>query len=179
MDLNSVQNTIEEAKRAFEKGDYKSASKGFKTAYNHFEVQNDPENAAEMANNLCVALLQIGKKKEALEIVEGTAEFFEKQANKKKQAIALGNQAAALEALKRFDEALNFYQQSADIFDEIGESALSSHVHKSIALIQVRNGKQLEGIFSMQKSLGNIEKPTVWQRIYRGLLKIPNKLIGK
>jgi tetratricopeptide (TPR) repeat protein len=179
MDMERMQETIENAKKAFQQGNYKSAITGFEAAKTYYESQKDVLNTAEMANNLSVALLQAGKKKQALEVVQGTAEIFQQHDDPKRQAIALGNQAAALDALKEYDTAISLYEQSAELLKKVGEKELASHVLKSISLIQVRKGKQLDGVFSMQQSLNNIENPTLWQRFYRWLLKIPFKLLGR
>lgn len=178
MEFETIQEIINSAKRAWEKGDFKRAATNFEAAQKYYQEQNDPLNAAEMANNLSVALLQAGKKQQALEAVQGTAEIFAAHNDRKRQAMALGNEAAALEELKKYDSAIALYQESVAIFKELGENELASHVQKSIALIQVKTGKQLEGILAMQQSLDNIKKPTLWQRIYRWLLKIPFKLTG-
>lgn len=178
MEIETIHEIINSAKQAWEKGDYKRAITHFQTAQQYYLEQNDPLNAAEMANNLSVALLQAGKKKQALEAVQGTAEIFATHNDRKRQAMALGNEAAVQEALKQYQTALALYQESAEIFKELGEKELASHIQKSIALIQVRTGKQLEGILAMQHSLDNIKKPTLWQRFYRWLLKFPFKLTG-
>ena len=179
MEIENIQEIIQNAKQAWEQEDYKRAITNFQAAQKYYQEQNDPLNAAEMANNLSVAFLQAGKKKQALEAVIGTAEVFAAHNDRKRQAMALGNHAAALEELKQFDNAISLYQQSAEIFKDLGEKEMASHVQKSIALIQVRKGNQLESLFAMQQSLDNIKKPTLWQRIYRWLLKIPFKLLGK
>ena len=179
MNSEKIELVISDSKKAWEAGNQKKAAEGFKTAYIYYQDQNDEYNAAEMANNLCVAYLQTGKKKEALELVEGTDKIFEKHNDYQKQAIALANQAEAHEALKQYPQAITFYQKSADLFKQIGQDDYASYVLKSLALLQVKQGKQLEGIFAMEQSLNSKGKLSVWQRFYRWLLKIPFKLIRK
>ena len=179
MNTETIEKTISEAKKSWEAGNHKKAAEGFKTALDFYKDQKDEYNAAEMANNLCVAYLQIGKKKEALELVNGTDIIFEEHNDFQKQAIALANQAEALEALKQYPQAVTLYQKSADLFKQIGQDDFASYVLKSLALLQVKQGKQLEGIFAMEQSLNSKGKLTVWQRIYRWLLKIPFKLVRK
>ena len=179
MESNHIQEVLDKAKQAFQQGEFKSAIKGFETAQEFFQKENDLLNAAEMANNLSVALLQIGKKKQALEAVRGTADLFESHDDPKRQALALGNEAAALEALKHFDAAVPLCEKSGQILKEIGENELAAHVLKSLSLMQVRKGKQIEGILAMHQSLNAEEKLTLWQRFYRWLLEIPFKLSGR
>ena len=66
--------------------------------------------AAEMSNNESVALLQAGQPGRALEAARGTDALFASASDPKRQAMALGNQAAALDALGRSDEALETYR---------------------------------------------------------------------
>jgi len=179
MNTNTIEALVSEAKKAWQAGKHKIAADGFYTAYQFYQDQNDEYNAAEMANNLCVAYLQIGKKREALELVNGTDEIFKKYNDPEKQAIALANQAETLETLKQYQQAITCYQKSAEIFKEIGQDDHASYVLKSLALLQIKQGKQLEGIFAMEDSLNSKGKLSIWQRIYRWLLQIPFKLIKK
>lgn len=178
MTSDTIENTIAQAKKDWKAGNHKKAAEGFETAYNHFQQQNDEFNAAEMANNLCVAYLELGKKNKALEIVKGTEEIFNEHNDPQKEAIAIGNQASAQEALKQYDSAIDLYQKSADLFKEIGEDEKASYVLKSLSLLQLKQGKQLESIFAMERSLNSKDKLSIWQRIYRWLLRLPTKFLG-
>jgi tetratricopeptide (TPR) repeat protein len=115
--------------------------------------------AAEMENNRSVALLQAGKAEEALEAVKGTEMIFKQAGDELKQAMAIGNRAAALDALNQLEEAETAYHQSATLLKSIGETELHAHVMKSLSALQIRKGKKLEGIVNMQAGLEGIENP--------------------
>ena len=85
--------------------------------------------------------------------------------------MALGNQGAALEALKRVDEALELYERSADLLAKSGERDMQSMVLKTIAGIRLRQGRLDDAGLSMLGSLGAAEKPTLTQRFMRFLLR--------
>ena len=178
MEMQNLDEIISIAKRDFHKGDYKKAIEGFKYAWIIFQENDDPLNAAEMANNLSVAYLQARKPKDALEIVQGTDDIFKAHDEKSKQAMALGNLGAAYHSLKEFDKAEDAYTKSAQLFKETGEKELRSHVLKSLTAIQVRKGNQIGSIFTMQASLDAKEHLTLKDRILKFLLKIPQKLFG-
>jgi tetratricopeptide (TPR) repeat protein len=178
MELHNLDEVISIAKRDFHKGNYKKAIEGFTFAKKIFQENNDPLNAAEMANNLSVAYLQARKPKEALEIVLGTDTVFEAHKEKSKQAMALGNLGAAYHALKDFDRAETAYSKSAELFHETGEKDLRSHVLKSLTALQIRKGNQIGSIFTMQASLDAKEHLTLKDRILKFVLKIPQKLFG-
>ena len=179
MEIQSIEEVVAEAKEYFQSKDYKKAIKGFEAAHKHYLGEGDELNAAEMANNISVALLQRGKKAQALEIVQGTDQIFEKHDDPFRQAMALGNYAAALEATKKFKEAEHAYQKSADLFEQLGEKEFRTTVMKSLATLQIRQGKQLESILSMQQSLSGKKNPSIKDRILSFLLKIPFKISNK
>lgn len=179
MDSQKIEKTISSAKLSFQNKDYHSAISGFQAAISFFKQTGDELNAAEMANNLSVAYLQLGKKEKALEAVAGTDLIFEKHNDKNRQATALGNYGAALEALKKYDKAGQAYQNSADLFEQAGEKELRSFVLKSLAALQIKQGKQLDSIFSMQKSLSVKENRSIKERFLDFLLKLPFRFLSK
>jgi len=172
------QQIAKEAQSAYKMGDYASAAQSFEAARQSYLAADNPLMAAEMANNLSVALLQTGDPQGALQAVEGTAALFSEAGDQKRQALALGNQAAALEALKRLEEAEQAYWQSAEILKTLGETDLRLSVMQSISALQLRSGRQLQAVATMQSGVENIEKPTSKQRLLKRLLKIPLKMMG-
>lgn len=179
MEIEKIDDVISSAKIAFQNREYKKAIRGFEIAYQYYKDVGDDLNTAEMANNLSVAFLQNGNKRRALECVEGTDLVFEKHNEQIKQAMALGNYGASLEALKKFDQAAIAYQKSADLLQENEESELRSHVLKSLSAIQIRQGKQLESILSMQQSISDKKDLSIKERFLQFILKIPFKFLGK
>jgi tetratricopeptide (TPR) repeat protein len=176
MDINNLEEIISTAKTDFHKGNFKKAIEGFTFAFKHYQDAGDELNTAEMANNLSVAYLQARKPKEALDIVEGTDMIFETHNDITKQAMAIGNKGAALEALKKFDEAIEAYNQSAILFDEAGETELKSYVLKSLSAIHLRKGSNFKSISAMQRSINTKDELTLKDRILKFILQIPQKL---
>lgn len=168
-----------EGKSAYQQGDYRKAAELFQIAADGFSVAGDPLTAAEMANNRSVALLQGGEAAIALQAVEGTIQIFANAGDKRRQAMALGNQAAALNKLNRVDEAISDYQQAADIFKEIGEHDLRAPVLQALSVLQLRSGSQLQSLASMTAGLNEYEQPKPRQRFLKRLLNIPLKIFLK
>lgn len=162
----------DEGKRAFAAGRYAEAARLFADASQVFTLGRDAAQAAEMDNNRSVALLKDNQPDQALEAAAGTDKVFESIHDLKRQAMALGNQAAALEALKRFDEALPLYERAAVLFDDCGEKDLRSMVLKSVAGIRLKQGKLNAAGMEMLGSLGSVEKPNLLQRILKFLLRV-------
>lgn len=167
-----LEKLVDQGKQAFAAKKYDQATASFKDAATAYEAKNDALHAAEMKNNLSVALLQTGKPQAAYEAAIDTDKVFAKTGDVKRQAMAIGNQAAALEALKKYDQALEAYERSAEHFREVDESEMRSMVLQSAAAIKLRRGKFMDSAFSMIGSVDATKKPNLMQKIVRRLLRI-------
>jgi tetratricopeptide (TPR) repeat protein len=161
----------EQGKKAFENKKFDEAADLFSQAANGFTLSRSGLMAAEMMNNMSVALLQAGKPHEALMAAQGTEQVFAEAKDIKRQGMALGNQAAALEGLNRFDEAIAAYERSAEVFAQAGEGDLRSMVMKSAAAIKLKTGKITESAFKMMGSLDVKDNPSIFERILKFLLR--------
>ena len=137
-----------------------------------YESANDPLNAAEMKNNRSVALLQAGKASDALQATEGTEEIFAKANDLKRKGIAVGNRAAALEGLKKWNDAVAEYDRAASIFEQADEGDMHSVVRKAAANINLKRGHINDTQMDIYDSLRLVEKPTNTQRMMKFLLRI-------
>ena len=161
----------ERGKRAFAEKKYPEAAEYFAQAADAFITGRAGSNAAEMKNNQSVALLQAGRPQEALEAALGTDEYFAGMNDYKRQAMALGNQAAALDALKRYEEAIIKYERSAELFERVGAGEMRSMVLKSAAAIKLKTGKITDSAFKMMGAVEAREKPTFFERVMRFILR--------
>jgi tetratricopeptide (TPR) repeat protein len=159
----------EQGKQAFQSHEWGRAADLFRAAAQEYADARDAINSAEMKNNLSVTLLQAGKAKESLEAALGTEKIFATAGDLKRQGMALGNQAAALEALKRSDDALLMYEKSASLFSEAGEEDLRAMVLQSAAAIKLKRGKVGESAFKMMGSLDAKQSPSFLERILRSM----------
>jgi len=162
----------EQGKKEYEQGNYFAAADLFLQVARAYESGNDPLNAAEMKNNQSVALLQAGKAKEALQATEGTEEIFAQANDLKRQGIAVGNRAAALEGLKKWNDAVAEYDRAASIFEQAGEGDMHSVVRKAAANINLKRGHITDTQMDIYDSLRLVEKPTLTQRMMKFLMRI-------
>jgi tetratricopeptide (TPR) repeat protein len=169
----------DEARRAYDGGDYLEAARLYKAAEQGFDLGADPCLAAEMANNCSVALLQAGEPKAALQALEGREQVFERAGDLKRLGMTWGNRGMALEALKQFDLALQAYHQASDLFKQIGENELYTTTMQSISSLQLRTNRPLEAVASMQAGLGQVRKPGIRQRLLKRLLDLPSHLLNR
>jgi tetratricopeptide (TPR) repeat protein len=169
-----------QGKQAYKKKAYREAADFFQQASIAYASQDEALMAAEMANNWSVASLQAGDAQTALIAAEGTAEVFAEAGDLRRQGMALGNQAAALEAQGRLDEALLYYEQAAEILKEAGDHDTRLHVMQALSALQLRTGKQLQALATMQAGLENASSTSPKQKLLQKLLSYPNKfLTGK
>jgi tetratricopeptide (TPR) repeat protein len=166
------QQLAEQGKQAFAAKQFDQAASAFTEAASAYEALDDSLNAAEMKNNLSVALLQAGDAQAAYDAAAGTDEIFGQAGDLKRQAMAYGNQASALEALKKFDQALEAYEKSAALFADAGESEMRSMVLQSAATIELRRGKVTDSALSMIGSVESTKKPNLLQRFLKLILRI-------
>jgi tetratricopeptide (TPR) repeat protein len=166
------QQLAEQGKQAFAAKQFDQAASCFTEAASAYEALDDTLNAAEMKNNLSVALLQAGNAQAAYEAAAGTDEVFAQAGDLKRQAMAYGNQASALEAMKKFDQALEAYEKSAALFADAGESEMRSMVLQSAATIELRRGKVTDSALSMIGSVESTKKPNLLQRFLKLILRI-------
>lgn len=162
----------EQGKQEYEKGKFVAAADSFSKAAQAYENSQDALNAAEMKNNQSVALLQAGKPKEALQVTDGTEEIFEQAKDLKRQGVAVGNRAAALEGLKKWDEALAEYDRAAKILEQAGEGDMHSIVRKAAANLNLKRGRVTDSQMDVYDSLRLVEKPSLTQRVMKFMMRI-------
>lgn len=171
------QDISKQAKEVFESGNFIEAAKLFGSAQKEYQVNGDRLMAAEMANNCSVARLKAGDGHGALEAALNTEEVFAEAGDLHRQALALGNQAAAYEALGKIKLAIEKYQISADLLKQTGDKELRSYVLKNLSALQLRSGDQLQAMATMEAALDNQKKLSFKERFLKKLLRLPFKLM--
>jgi hypothetical protein len=107
-----------------------------------------------------------------LQATDGTEEIFQKAGDIKRQGIAVSNRAAALEGLKKWNEALAEYDRAASLFEQIGEGDMHSVVRKAAANINLKRGRIVDSQMDVYDSLRLVEKPSLTQRFMKFLMRI-------
>jgi tetratricopeptide (TPR) repeat protein len=177
-DILSPQQINFEAKSFYQVGDYIKAAKSFEAARQGYLLVSDVIMAAEMANNCSVSYLMAGENESALQALEGVENVFIQAGDQKRQAMTLGNQAAALDALGRLDEAEQVYWQAAEIFKILGDTELRLPIMQSISSLQLRTGRHFQAVASMYAGVENIKNPSLKQRFLKRLLGIPFQMLN-
>ena len=163
----------EDGKTSFQAGRFESAVGSFRSAAQGYAELGDHVNEAEQRNNLSVTLLKTGHAQEALEAATGTDDVFAGAGDIRRRGMAFNNQAAALECLGRWDEALAAYERSAQLLAEAREGELRSLALKAAAAMQLRRGKIAESGIRMIGVLEARDRPSIFERILKFLLRVP------
>lgn len=163
----------EEGQRAYNSGDYTAAAQAYQAAAQGYQQTGDSFQEAELLNNASVAYLKAGDPQLALDMALHTDQVFASDGDLRRQAIALANQAAAYQDLGQLEKALQVYQESSALLREIDDQELRPAVMKAISSLQLRLGKQMEALATMQSSLDVIEKPSLKQKILKKILQSP------
>jgi tetratricopeptide (TPR) repeat protein len=170
---------ISRAEKAYRSGDFAQSANCYRLGQQLSAAAGDTRKAAELANNASVALLQAGDARAALEAAQGTDEVFAQAGDFRAQAMALGNQAAALDALNRLDEALARYRLCSDLLKQAGDEENRAYVLKNISSLQIRTGHQLEALASMDAALQNTKKLSLKEKILKKLLRVPFQMLRR
>ncbi len=106
-----------------------------------------------MANNRSVAVLRSGNAQIAFSIAQGTDQIFAQAGDIRRQAMALGNQAAALDAMNKSDEAIQYYQQCNELLKQGNDPSLRAYVLQSLSGLYLRRRRYLDALIVMEAAL--------------------------
>ncbi|MFM8321471.1 MAG: hypothetical protein ACKOC5_11200 [Chloroflexota bacterium] len=179
VDNAAPQQLGKDGQAAYQRGDYRGAARLFEASCAAYREAGDALNAAEMANNACVAHLQSEDPGAALQVVEGSAEVFAAAGDLRRQGMALGNRASALEHLERNEEAVQAYLLASQVLEQAGEDQLRAQVMQSLSMLQLEMGRQLQALVSMHQGVEGVQRPNAKQRLVKQLLKIPLDMLRK
>jgi tetratricopeptide (TPR) repeat protein len=163
----------------FRSGNYEAAQRDFTMAAAGYTAAGDMLSAAEMGNNLSLVYLKLSKPELAWQAVAGTDAIFSAAGDTRRQALALGNQASVLEALKKPDQALAKYETCEELLKNIGDEENRVSVLEAKSQLQLRMGRQLEAMTSMQIALDHKPKLSLKERLLGKLLKIPARFFNR
>ena len=167
----------EKGHAAYQAGDYQEAIRQFKLAHQAYLEQQELGKAGEMANNLCVVYLKLDAPQDALSIVAETPQLFMNLGLELQTAQAYGNLASALEGCGDLEDAEAAYIEARDRFAKLeDEEALSLTLH-ALSQLQLRRGKTLEALSSMQTSLDTSPKKGLGQRVLKKILDLPSRFL--
>ncbi len=175
----SAQDLERRAMTAYEAGQWAQAETGFHEAHLAFQREGDLLKSAEMRNNRCVVLLQADRPQEALEAVEGTWDIFSSKGDDLRTAQSYGNLASAREACGDLSGAEEAYRQAAQLLEKAGAADDRARTLTALSRIQLKRGKALQAVASMQSGLDGSPRLSFGKRLLRKILRLPLRLLGR
>jgi tetratricopeptide (TPR) repeat protein len=172
-------NLAEQARSAYNAGQYQKALEGFAQARDQFQASNLRLRAAEMSNNICVCLLQLDRAHEALAAVRDTPSIFHDEGDLLLKAQALGNRAMAKAALNQSAEAEADYRKAAELFRELNHQEGLQYTMQALSKMQLQHGRPMEALDAMQSVLDSKDKPSLRDRFLSWLFKFPLRFLNR
>jgi tetratricopeptide (TPR) repeat protein len=166
----TAQEIADQAKASYQAGEYLPAAQAFAEAATAFAGTGDALMSAEMQNNRSVALLRAKEAQAAFEAAQGTDKIFEAAGDSRRQGMALANQASALQALKRFDDAMDDYKRAGDALKAADEGDLRVEVMQLLSMLYMRRFKFFEAVITLQSGLAGVKNPSLRQRFMKKIL---------
>lgn len=179
MDEILLNQIILNAKNAYDAEEFEQAAQWYDRASTRYLAQNDPLTAAEMTNNRSVSILRTGNAQNAFTIAKGTEQIFAQAGDIRRQAMALGNQAAALDSMNKCDDAIQYYQQSNDLLKQVNEPVLRTCVLQSLSGLYLRRRRYLDALLVMEAALDIKERLSLRENILKKLLKVVSRMLGR
>ncbi|NIS83156.1 MAG: hypothetical protein GTO14_23810 [Anaerolineales bacterium] len=176
---NSLQELERLAKAAYDDSRLEDCIEHYSDLREAYWGLGDRAKAAEMANNLCVVLLQTQDAHRALEWVRGTPELFLSLGDEMHAAQAFGNLGSALEACDQISDAEIAYREAAELFAHLGDAHQHAYTLQALSRLQLRQGRPMEAVTTMQRGLEEMPKGRLRDRLLRRLLKWPFRLLGR
>jgi tetratricopeptide (TPR) repeat protein len=167
------------ALESYRAGQYEQSIERYSLARECYLKDQHSSKAAEIANNLCVVMLAAKQPQAALELVRDTPDYFLSQGDENLAAQAFGNLASALEACGQTSAAERAYHQAIELFGKIDDSENYCATLQALSRLQLRQGKPLDALSTMQSGLETMPKARPRDRLLRQLLNWPFRLIGR
>lgn len=163
--------------KAFHEGKPNEAITDFQEARSIFLENGDQARAAAMANNICVAYLELDRNTEALDFVRDTPQVLLDAGETQLAAQAFGNLGTALAATGDPASAEEAYFKAIELFNEIDARDNLTHTLKALSQLQLKQGRSLEAVSTMQQALETEPKSGIRDRLLRKLLKFPTRFL--
>jgi tetratricopeptide (TPR) repeat protein len=170
---------VDEAQAHYRSNDYAAAAQAYLAAAQSFDALADPLTAAEMRNDASVAWLKANQPRAAYNAAEGTPAIFAQANDQRREGLAWGNLAAALEALRRFAEAIPAYEKAVALLEASGETEYRAYALKALAMLKLQTGKQLEALAMLDVSLGDMPKLNASQKLLKSLLSLRSRFLPR
>jgi tetratricopeptide (TPR) repeat protein len=85
----------------------------------------------------------------------------------------LGNRGSVLEGQERYEEAVDAYKQSAQMFEQIGDSDSAMYVWQAISRLRLNQKQWLSAIAAYEEGVENMPDRSLKKGLLRRILRLP------
>ncbi len=175
---NSAQELKEEGLRLFREGLYEEAIDNFKAAQETFAAEGNDVEVSEMTNNLGVIYRLLGRWDEAIAALEEARDAFVRLEDRDREAQTLGNLGGLYASQGERVKAQEILRQAANIFADLGDDQRHGETLLALGVQMWKTGDRGAGLSVYEAGLQTLQKPTIGQRLLRGLFNFRNRLLG-
>ncbi len=85
----------------------------------------------------------------------------------------MGNMGSVLEGQERYEEAVDAYKQSANMFEQIGDSDSAMYTWQALSRLRMKQGQWLPAIAAYEEGIDNMPDRSLKKRLLRRILRLP------
>ena len=169
----------EDGLRHFRDGMYPEALTAFEKARESFEAGGDLINTAEMLNNIGVVHRTEGRRDDAIAALQKAQSAFEEFGDRNRAAQTLANIGGVYAGAKERDKAILTYRQASEVFAELGDGDRQGETLLALGNVQLKQARWGDAMATFYAGLSALKKPSLFQRLFLGLLKTALTLMGR
>ncbi|MGD2103515.1 MAG: tetratricopeptide repeat protein [Anaerolineae bacterium] len=177
-EVMSAQDKKEEGLRLFQEGLYVEAADRFEEARRAFDAEGDVVEAAEMLNNLGIVHRMQREWDAAIRALAQAQAAFAELEDRSREAQVLGNLGGLYAGQGQRDKARASLRQAADIFADLGDEQRRGETLLALGVQLWKSGERQRGLAAYQAGLRSLERPSIGQKLLRGLLNLSTRLLG-
>ncbi len=160
----------EDGLKLYRDGRYEAAAAKFVEAQQAFAAEGNAKEAAECSNNRGVCWRQAARFDEAAAAFEEARAAFQALNDSMGEAQVLGNLAALADSRGDAQQALDWYQQAVERFEQLNAQAYVKDTYTAISKLKLKQRDFMGAITSFDASLEQLDNPNLVERMARKIL---------
>jgi len=152
---------------------FADAAQALADAYDAAEASGDRQRAAEILNDMAVTRRELAEWEEAEADLEKAYVIFAELGNVKGKAQVMGNMGSILEGQERYDEAVDAYKQSANMFEQVGDGDSAMYTWQALSRLRMKQGQWLPAIAAYEEGIDNMPDRSLKKGLLKRILRLP------
>ena len=161
----------------FRAGRFSDAARAFAEAYAAAERGGDRQKAAEILNDMGVARREMADWLQAEAALDKSYVLFAELDNLEGKAQVMGNMGSVFEGQERYEDAVDAYKQSANIFEQIGDSDSAMYAWQALSRLRMKQGQWLSAIAAYEEGIENMPDRSLKKGLLKRILRLPGGLL--